>query len=87
MFERVRRGLNLDTEPLPGIPLVEMFGDQRVLIENHCGVTAYADTEICIKVKHGCIHVCGTQLNLALMSKERLVICGKIASVQLLGRR
>lgn len=87
MFERFRRGLSLDTEPMPGIPLVEMFGDKRVLIENHCGVSAYSDQEICIKVKHGCIHVCGSNLNLAQMSRERLVICGKIVSVQLVGRR
>ena len=87
IIERVRQGFNLDAEPLPGLPLVELIGDHRVLIENHCGISAYGCSDICIKVKYGYIHVCGERLNLALMSKERLIICGKIASIQLIGKR
>ncbi len=85
-WERVTRGLDLDTEPVPGLPLMELYGDHRVLIENHCGVLEYSDTVIQVKVKHGQICISGCGLKLALMSRERLIISGRIDSVQLIGR-
>lgn len=86
-LERVVRGFDLDAEPLPGQTLLELVGDRRVLIENHCGVSEYANTKICVRVKKGQICVCGKGLNLALMSRERLIICGCIESVHLMQGR
>lgn len=68
---------------LPGVPLVEITGTRRVLIENHMGVVAYGCDEIRIRVRYGMLAVCGSSLNLARMSKEQLVICGCINGVQL----
>lgn len=69
-----------------GQPIVEIAGDQRVLIENHNGVCQYSNAKIGIKVKYGWIHVCGCGLRLTSMTKEQLVISGKINSVVLLRR-
>ena len=69
---------------LPGIPLVEICGDQRVLIEHHQGVVAYGDCEICVKVRYGILSVIGTRLTLARMTREQLVICGCVDGVRLL---
>ena len=33
---------------LPGVPIVELAGDRRVLIENHRGVTEYGMERICV---------------------------------------
>lgn len=82
-WERMIRGLDLDAEPLPGEPLLELVGGQRVLIENHCGVSEYGDSQMCVKVKNGHFCICGKRLNLAQMSRERLVICGCIESIRL----
>ena len=73
-------------DPLPGVPLVEVCGQRRVLIENHQGIAAYGCGEIQIKVRNGRIVVCGENLKLVKMSKEKLVITGRICAVNLQGR-
>lgn len=73
-------------EPL-GMPLVEIAGEKRVLIENHKGVTEYDADRICIRVKYGQICVCGENLTLSQMTGACLVICGRIDSITLLRGR
>lgn len=85
-LERIAEGMDLTGEPVPGCPLVEISGERRVLIENHLGITQYSREEICVKVKYGCISVCGSCLDLVCMSRERLIISGNIDQVKL-GRR
>lgn len=83
---RAQRFLQIgNTTPLIKHPLVELVGQNRVLIENHQGVLAYSTDEIQIKVSYGCVIVKGTKLQLLEMSKMQLVICGRIDSIQLFG--
>lgn len=77
----------LNTLPLPGIPLVELAGDERVLVEYHQGITEYSDERICVLVKYGYICVCGKGLALSSMTSQQLVITGKINSVSILRGR
>lgn len=70
-------------EPLPGVPLVEVYGDRRVLIENHSGVTQYDTDCICVKVKFGQICIIGSELCMARMTKGQLIVTGCISQVQL----
>lgn len=72
--------------PLPGVSLIEICGQNRILIENHRGIIAYEVRQIQIKVSFGCIVVCGQNLKLRNMSKEKLVITGKICCINLQGR-
>ena len=79
---------DLQDEAIPGLPLIEILGDRRVLIEHHCGITEYGCNQICVKVRQGMISVVGTKLELALMTKEQLIISGCIEGVRLVrGRR
>ena len=78
---------NLQTEPLPGLPLIEIAGDCRVLIERHMGVIGYDCDTIRVKVKYGQICVHGSNLELTQMSKFTLVIHGKIHSVSVVSER
>lgn len=82
-MERLADGLDLPAEPMPGLPLVEISGERRVLIENHGGVTQYGRDKICVKVKYGQVAVQGCGLELARMTKEQLIICGRIDCVSL----
>lgn len=70
----------------PGLPLIEIIGNKRVLIERHRGVLAYNTEEIYIQACGGKICICGNDLMLAKMSKEQLVVVGQIQSVNLSGR-
>lgn len=74
-------GINLPTEAIPGLPLVEISGDKRVLIENHKGVSVYSVNEIHVKVSYGCLCIYGSNLELAQMTKQQLVVTGVITSV------
>lgn len=74
---------DLPDEPIPGRPLVEIIDNCRVLIENHNGVNEYGCNLIRVKVKFGSICVCGSNLELARMTKGQLIISGIIESIQL----
>ncbi len=84
LAQKITEAANLMDEPIPGLSLVEIAGDRRVLIENHCGVVEYGSRTIRVKVKFGQICVCGCNLNLARMTKGHLIISGRVDAVQLL---
>ena len=74
-------GINLPTEAIPRLPLVELFGDKRVLVENHKGVSVYSVNEIQVKVSYGCLCIYGSDLELTQMTKQQLVVTGVITGV------
>lgn len=80
------QGTELYGQPLPGVPLVELAGDGRVLIENHRGVLEYGLEHIRVKVSFGSLVVSGQNLHLRHMTQSRLVICGKVQGISLEGR-
>lgn len=82
-FEQLADGADIAAEPLPGQSIVEIAGDRRVLIENHFGVKAYSREKIVVKVRFGFVSVCGCGLELMRMTKEQLVIRGRIDAVTL----
>ena len=83
MLERLAKAADLLDEPIPGLPLVEIMGCQRVLIENHRGICQYSDDLVRIHVKYGVISVHGQHLVLTRMTKEQLVVSGTIQGVTL----
>ena len=85
-LERLSDGADLPEMALPGVPLVELAGDRRVLIENHGGVTQYSAERIGVRVSYGTVCIMGCGLELKQMTKERLVIAGRIDSVNLIRR-
>lgn len=82
-LERLAEDAEISAEPLPGLPIVEIAGDQRVLIENHFGMKAYSREKIIVKVKFGCVCVCGCGLEILRMTREQLIIRGRIDTVTL----
>lgn len=84
-----RSGILADANKINGlskIPLVELAGAKRVLIENHQGILSYSLEEIQIKVAYGKLLVIGEKLMIMQMSREQIVITGQICSLQLSGR-
>lgn len=85
-IERLAAGADLQGEATPGQPLLELFGDRRILIEHHKGVTEYGKERIMIRVRFGCICINGMDLELACMTAQQLVITGQVFSVELMRR-
>ena len=86
-MQRLADGVDLSGEPLPYMPVVEIAGNRRVLIEYHRGVTEYSRERICVKVSYGIVTICGNGLELTQMTREQLIISGNIDCVQLHRRR
>lgn len=76
-------GLQGDREAGNANTLIEISADNRVLIENHCGVCAFGTEKILIRTHYGCVSVHGCKLELHEISGCHVVITGKIQSVQL----
>ena len=86
ILARLASAADLPSEPVPGLPLVELLGKQRVLIENHFGVVQYCPNEIAIKVSYGLLIISGCALHLSQMTKQQLIITGRIHHIQLESR-
>lgn len=86
-IERIAGAVDLQDEAMPGQPIVELFGDGRLLIEHHRGVTEYGRERICVRVGYGHLCICGCKMELARMTEAQLVITGRIDSVTLDRRR
>lgn len=77
---------DLETEPAPLVPLVELAGDRRLIMENHQGVVGYTQQQIQVRVKYGFVCVEGEQLEMAQMTKDHLVITGRIDRIGIIRR-
>lgn len=82
-FDKIMFHTELPSETLPGMPIVELFGSHRILIENHKAVTMYGCNEIRIRFSYGQLSICGSCLELVRMSKQQLVITGQIERLTL----
>lgn len=71
-------------ESLPKRPIIELCSDCRLYVERHLGVYEYSDVEIHIGVCFGKVIIKGGSLKLASMSRENLVVTGKIQCVELI---
>lgn len=80
---RLTAGMDLNGETLPGESLAELAGDRQVLIEGHRGVTEYSRERVGVKMKYGQLCVCGCGLELRQMTRQQLVVSGRIDSIHL----
>ena len=81
-IDRLVENAELIQSSIPGQCVVEIAGDRRVLVENHLGVKGYGREKIVVKVKYGTDSVVGDCLEMIRLTKEQLVITGRIDSVQ-----
>ena len=80
-------GMDLPFDQIPGKFLLELLGEGRILIENHNGVREYGTDRIGIKCEFGHVTIHGKELELCHMSKEKLVIKGRINRIAIHRRK
>ena len=78
---------NMVTTDFPARSLIEIYDRRRILIERHLGIQAYNKCEVIVKISDGCVCICGDNLCVTHMCKEKLVITGSVFSVCLRGRK
>lgn len=77
-----KQRLSADAAGLRPRTLVEIYGRERVLVEQHRGIRAYSDECIRIGTAFGSIVVEGAELRLCCMSRQQVVIRGRIDAVR-----
>ena len=82
-LEQLPQSADMSGECLPGQSLLELLGDNRVLIERHRGVQEYSRERIGIKMRYGQVVVCGCGLEMIHMTRDQLVIRGRIDCITL----
>lgn len=87
LFRKLLDETDLCEESVPRQPVVELLGDNRVLVENHKGVIQYSTERIQARVNFGTVCVMGCNLRLRFMSGQKLVIVGRIDGIELLRGR
>ncbi|MBQ3251881.1 MAG: YabP/YqfC family sporulation protein [Oscillospiraceae bacterium] len=80
---RIPEMLNLPDQTLPGVPIIEIYGDRRVLIEGRCGVVQYGDK--CIQLRNACgiVRICGHNLCVVELSGRQIIITGRVEGVSI----
>lgn len=81
-YERLQK-ISDRPDLITGLPLVEILGNQRVLIEQHRGITEYTTTRIDVRVAKGTIRISGSKLELMKMTGAQLIITGLLDKVEL----
>ena len=74
--------LSFDENGLKPRTLVELYGNERVLVEQHRGILGYGSECIRIGTSFGSLTVEGLELRLCCMSRSQLVIRGQIECVR-----
>ena len=65
--------------------LAEVYGMDRILVEQHRGILSYGTQCIRIGATYGCLVVDGEDLRLCCMSKHQLVIRGRVHQLRMEG--
>ena len=65
--------------------LAEVYGMDRLLVEQHRGIIGYSTASIRIAATYGTLIVEGEALRLCCMSRSQLVIRGYVRSVKMVG--
>lgn len=68
------------------MPLIEIYGRKRVLIENHLGIFGYDVNVIIVNAHLGYIYVQGRELKITKICKEKILITGVIDEICFRGR-
>jgi sporulation protein YqfC len=80
---RITDHADLCGESVPGVPIVELAGDHRLLVERHRGVIEYDPQCIRIRVAYGILCVSGSNMELTRMTAQQLIISGRINGISI----
>ena len=75
--------LALPDQALPGVPIIEVYGDRRVLVEGRCAVIRYDSECVQLRNSYGCVSVVGCGLQMTELTYNRMIITGTICNISI----
>ncbi len=79
--ERIVENLQLPKDVLLGIPIITLYGQNNLTIENHQGITYFDSDRISVRLPESLLTVHGGSLYIKEYAKEILIICGNIGRI------
>ena len=83
--ERFADSVEVSKEITLDVAKITMIGSREISIENYSGILEYSENSVLIKAKPSPIKVCGSFLEIAVMTKELLYITGSIKKISFSG--
>ena len=83
LLERTADFLDLPADAIAGLPRLELIGSRELRIENHRGILACGEEEICVSGGAFLIQITGTELKLRAMTGLELLVTGEIGQIRL----
>lgn len=71
----------LDDDLIKG-PHIELFYNNRIVVEGCLGVYEYNDTYLKLRLKSGAIILCGENFDIVTFENDTITVKGKIASLE-----
>lgn len=81
LWRKLPELLEIPDQTMPGEPIIEVYGDNRVLIEGRCAVTRYDSAQIQLRNACGTVCIYGCNLCMAELSCSRMIIKGNICNI------
>lgn len=81
VMQNLSEKLGVPQEILAGLPTVELCGNRAVVIEQHYGICGYSEHYVSVKTKLGILKVEGSNLNIHVMNRQRIMIHGQICRI------
>lgn len=82
-FQTVLSNADFPGEILTGVPVIEIKGTTEAEVIHHRGVLRYDPLEVHIASAIGPVLIHGENLTIVRMNRERMVLRGKVFSVQI----
>jgi len=73
--------LELPKDVMLDLPCISVVGDEELVISNHKGIAGYTREQTRVKTSIGEVVILGKKLVLKEISKENIVIVGKIEEI------
>ena len=68
-----------------GSTRVSLVGQSRAMVETHRGVVALGPQCVCVRAARGTVSIRGEELAICELRRDGLIVCGRIASIELEG--
>ena len=80
---RITTAFELPKDIMLDLPSINIIGDEELVLVGHKGIIEYTDEHVRIKTTIGIVKVYGQKMLLKEVSKENIVVAGKIREVKI----
>lgn len=81
LLEKVAKKLDFPTDVAVGLPRLSMNGFSEITLDRHRGIAEYERDRIVVRLTIGLVTIQGEELEVRLMHREALTVCGKITGL------